>query len=194
VTRAFCSQCERPLSTCLCELVRPVSNQVQVLIFQHPSEQRQAKGTARLLSLSLQQCELRVGERFAPDPDKAVRYSLLLYPSSPTDSTLPAAPAPDTTRLNKLAQLRLIVLDGTWRKSRRLLHENPWLQALPRLSLQKLPAPAYRIRRAHAEHQLSTLEAVACALQQLEGRPAHWQPLWRSFDAFIARELERRHK
>jgi DTW domain-containing protein YfiP len=178
----------------LCELVQPVSNQVQVLVLQHPSEQRQAKGTARLLALSLQRCELRVGEQFAPDTDTAAQYSLLLYPSSPADPMLPAAPVPDIARLTQLAQLRLIVLDGTWRKSRKLLHQNPWLQDLPRLSLQDLPAPAYRIRRAHAEHQLSTLEAVACALQQLEGRPAHWQPLWLSFEAFIARELERRHK
>lgn len=191
MSRALCPRCERPLRACLCELVQPVSNQVQVLILQHPSEQRQAKGTARLLSLSLQHCELRVGEQFAPDPDTDGRYSLLLYPSSPADPILPATPVADLARLNRLAQLRLIVLDGTWRKSRRLLYQNPWLQALPRLSLQSLPAPAYRIRRAHAEHQLSTLEAVACALQQLEGRPAHWQPLWQSFETFIARELER---
>lgn len=194
MSRALCPRCERPLSACLCGLVQPVSNQVQVLVLQHPSEQRQAKGTARLLALSLQNCELRVGERFTPDLDTAERYSLLLYPGSPADPLLPAAPPPDTTRLGMLTQLRLIVLDGTWRKSRRLLYENPWLQALPRLSLQNLPAPAYRIRRAHAEHQLSTLEAVACALQQLEGRPAHWQPLWQGFEAFIARELERTHK
>jgi len=194
VSRALCPGCERPQSACLCNLVQPVSNQVQVLVLQHPSEQQQAKGTARLLSLSLRHCELRVGEHFAPDPDTDGRYSLLLYPSSPADPILPAPPAADISRLQQLAQLRLIVLDGTWRKSRKLLYQNPWLQDLPRLSLQNLPGPAYRIRRAHAEHQLSTLEAVVCALQQLEGRPAHWQPLWQSFEAFIARELERQHK
>jgi DTW domain-containing protein YfiP len=79
------------------------------------------------------------------------------------------------------------VLDATWRKSRKMLHLNPGLQTLPRLALEDVPASAYRIRKAHAPHQLSTLEAVAHALVQLEGEQVA-ASLLGSFDAFVAHQ------
>jgi DTW domain-containing protein YfiP len=83
------------------------------------------------------------------------------------------------------AQLRLVVLDATWRKSRRMLHLNPGLQALPRLSLDGAAPSAYRIRKAHKPGQLSTLEATCAALDRLEGGSAQRQALLRAFDGFI---------
>ena len=67
----------------------------------------------------------------------------------------------------QLQQLRLVVLDGTWRKSRKMLYLNPLLQALPRLPLVDLPASQYRIRKAQQAHQLSSFEASVAALAQL---------------------------
>ena len=64
--RAACSLCLRPLSTCLCALVRPTAHSTEVLVLQHPHEQRQAKNSVALLRLSLTHCEVVVGERFAP--------------------------------------------------------------------------------------------------------------------------------
>ncbi len=63
----------------------------------------------------------------------------------------------------QLPQLRLVVLDGTWRKSRKMLYLNPLLQALPRLPLVDLPALQYRIRKAQQAHQLSSFEASVAA-------------------------------
>ena len=72
-----------------------------------------------------------------------------------------------------------MVLDATWRKSRKMLYLNPGLQALPRLALQgDLPASRYgALRKAHAPGQLSTLEAAACALQRLAPAGPSLQPL-----------------
>ncbi|MGS0757100.1 DTW domain-containing protein [Roseateles sp. GG27B] len=80
------------------------------------------------------------------------------------------------------------MLDATWRKSRKMLHLNPLLQALPRLALQQPPPSRYTIRRAQQTHQLSTLEATVLALQQLEGaaREASYAPLLTAFDGFVA--------
>ncbi|MFN3302775.1 MAG: DTW domain-containing protein, partial [Roseateles sp.] len=86
---------------------------------------------------------------------------------------------------------RLILLDGSWRQSRRLLAANPWLARLPRLALPALPG-RYAIRRAHRPGQLSTLEAGLHALALLEGEPQRWQPLWAAFDAFVQAGLYRR--
>ena len=86
---------------------------------------------------------------------------------------------------------RLILLDGSWRQSRRLLAANPWLSALPRVGLPELPS-RYAIRRAHRPGQLSTLEAGLHALALLEGAPERFEPLWAAFDAFVKAGLYRR--
>ena len=62
---------------------------------------------------------------------------------------------------------------------------------LPRLALPERPG-RYAIRRAHRPGQLSTLEAGLHALVLLEGHPAHFEPLWAAFEAFVQAGLYRR--
>lgn len=183
--RPVCDGCGRPLAGCWCGCIHRVDNHARLLILQDPDEQAQAKGTAALLAACLTRATLRVGQRFDPPVDLA--RHVLLYPDTPGDSTL-AAPAPWPAK--PVEPLTLVVLDGTWRRSLRLLHQNPWLQTLPRLALGAPPASRYAIRRARSEHQRSTLEACALALAQLDGDTARYEPLWRAMDDFIA--LQRR--
>jgi DTW domain-containing protein YfiP len=51
-----------------------------------------------------------------------------------------------------------------------------------------MPASHYRIRRAHAPDQLSTLEATAYALMRLDGGAARFAPLIEAFDGFVAQQ------
>jgi DTW domain-containing protein YfiP len=85
-------------------------------------------------------------------------------------------------------RLRLVVIDATWRKSRKMLYLNPSLAALPRLALGDVPESAYRIRKAHAPHQLSSFEAAAHALQQLTGDAPACTRLLASFARFVAQQ------
>jgi DTW domain-containing protein YfiP len=183
--RAACVRCLRPQVTCLCALVRPTAHRTEVLVLQHPQEQRQAKNSVALLRLSLAHCEVVVGDRFAPATLQALlqrpgRDTRLLYPDVPA---APAPPVPETTG----APLRLVVLDATWRKSLRMLLEHPVLAALPRLSLDA-PAPTrYRaIRAARRADQVSTLEATVQALAMLEGPSFDAAPLLDAFGRFVA--------
>lgn len=192
--RLRCAACLRPQNGCICRWVTPVAHRVEVLILQHPLEADHPKGTARLLQLSLRFSRLLVGEVFdagAWQPPGNTRHNLLLYPDLPSDRGAGWPPPPELAPgvLQDPSLLRLIVLDGTWRKSRKLVYLNPALQQLPRLSLQDLPASSYRIRRAHRPDQLSTLEAVCAALAQLEGGDAPFQPLLRAFDGFVAQQM-----
>lgn len=182
--RVHCPQCLRPASACICACVQPVCHTTEVLVLQHPMEVTHPKGTARLLQLSLPRSQLTVGEAWAPealqpllsgawDGAPAPALTLLLYPPAPPDTSLPLALPPpwDMTDLQSLpatAAVRLVVLDGTWRKSRKMLYLNPALQQLPRLPLHELPDSRYAIRKAHKPGQLSTLEATWAALRQLE--------------------------
>ena len=194
--RFQCATCLRPQSTCLCRWVTLTQHRVEVLILQHPMEVMQAKGSARLLHLSLPGSRLLIGEVFGATLDVALqgpRRNLLLYP--PTHCDLPAGlpgPALDATWLSSPDQVRLVVLDGTWRKSRKMLSLNPQLQLLRRLSLTALPVSRYLIRKAHEAHQLSTLEATCAALAQLEGKGVAMQPLLDAFDGFVSQQLARR--
>lgn len=138
---------------------------------QHPLEVHEAKGTARLLHLCLPNSRLVTGEVFDAALFDSPKQSILLYPESPADPSigLLAPTVLDPNWLVKPTQLRLVVIDGTWRKSRKMLYLNPALQQMPRLVLHDLPATAYTIRKAHKADQLSTLEATCAALMQLEG-------------------------
>ena len=188
VPRPQCIACLRPLSACICRWVAPTAHAVEVLVLQHPLEVHQAKGSARLLHLSLAHCRLVVGEAFAvpvwPMDDK---HTLLLYPDSLQDTApdlrVPPPLPPEWSQAP--SRLRLVVLDGTWRKSRKMLYQSPPLQQLPRLALHNLPPSHYRIRKAHGPDQLSTLEATCYALCQLEGGAARFQPLLDAFDGFV---------
>ncbi|MCZ8254589.1 MAG: DTW domain-containing protein [Polaromonas sp.] len=189
VTRPRCAACLRPQSACICAWVTPIAHEADVLILQHPLEIDHAKNTARLLHLSLPRSRVLTGEAFDEgllrDALAGPKYTVLLYPQTPEDE----APALDTAQLKDPLRVRLVVLDGTWRKSRKMLHLSPLLRQLPRLSLDDAPASNYLIRKAHKPGQLSTLEATCAALAQLEGETEKYQPLLKAFDSFVAQQL-----
>lgn len=171
---------------------------MSLLILQHPQEQHQAKGSVRLLQLSLARCRVEVGESFDPDALAAwlaeptpsgPATSLLLFPG-PAQGLQPAASAgstpPRADALPDPAPGRLVLLDGTWRQARRLLQANPLLQRLPRWPLPAPPPSRYAIRKARRPEQRSTLEAACLALGALEHRARCYAPLLAAFDGWVA--------
>ena len=192
----MCTHCLRPQSACICQWVRPVAHATEVLILQHPQETHEAKNSARLLHLSLPGSRILVGENISAEAWatalKAPKYTVLLY--SPTE--LPGhAPAASLVflQMKDPAQVRLVVIDATWRKSRKMLHLNPALQQLPRLALDAVPSSRYLIRKAHKPGQLSTLEATCAALTQLGGDAAEFEALLAAFDGFVAQQAQFSH-
>lgn len=192
--RLCCSVCLRPQRTCICQWITPTANLVDVLLLQHPDEVHQAKGSARLLHLSLARCRIEIGETFpegslselllgdeAADPVR----TMLLYPPTPG---MARTPDPDPGWLVRPHRLRLVVLDATWRKSLKMLYCNPILQALPRFGLDQTGGSNYLIRKARHPHQLSTLEATCHALAQLEHGTDRYQPLLAGFQGFVAQQ------
>ena len=127
--------------------------------------------------------------------DKALeihKYTVLLYPPTELPGHAPAA-SPAPLQMKDPAQVRLVVIDATWRKSRKMLHLNPALQLLPRLALEAVPSSRYLIRKAHKPGQLSTLEATCAALAQLGGDAAAFEALLAAFDGFVAQQAQFSH-
>jgi DTW domain-containing protein YfiP len=198
--RALCPACRLPERSCICRWAVPMLHRAEVLVLQHPLEAGNAKNSVRLLRACLAGpgCHVEIGESFAPQALEALlhgplpgiesmtrRQPVLLYPElpgQPAAAERPMLPA-------HADMLRLVVLDGTWRKSRRMFDANRALAILPRLALADPPPSRYRIRRARRPDQLSTLEAVCHALARLENREGAYQPLLEAFDGFIGQRL-----
>jgi DTW domain-containing protein YfiP len=154
-----------------------------VLLLQHPSEVNHALNTARLAALGLSNAELIVGEVFEDLPallNQPGYQARLLFPA---EDALPlrACAASDEPIL-------LVVPDGTWRKARKLLHLNPLLAALPRVTLAEGGVSRYRLRKAPGPGALSTIEAIVQALETLEA-PTSFGQLLRPFEALIEGQI-----
>jgi DTW domain-containing protein len=183
MSRSQCPRCLRPESHCLCALIPQLDSRTRVLLLQHPSEVNHALNTARLAALGLTNAELIVGEVFADLPHLLNRpgyQARLLFPADDAQTLQAYGPAAQP--------LLLVVPDGTWRKARKLLHLNPLLAALPRVSLGPGGVSRYRLRKAPGPGALSTLEAIVQALQTLEA-PASFEPLLKPFEALIEGQI-----
>ncbi|WP_278928966.1 tRNA-uridine aminocarboxypropyltransferase [Pseudomonas qingdaonensis] len=183
MSRIHCERCLRPQTHCLCALIPRLDSRTRVLLLQHPSEVNHALNTARLAALGLCNAELRVGEVFEDLEQWLTQPGYrtgLLFPGEGAQA-LQAYAGDERPWL-------LVVPDGTWRKARKLLHVNPLLATLPRVTLGALQPSRYRLRKAPGEGALSTIEAVTQALNVLEA-PALFDALLRPFDALIEGQI-----
>lgn len=191
----FCLKCEKPEHLCVCSLIQPRKNRVQVLVLQHPQEPDKLLGTAKLTHLALENSKLRIGLSTAnlrkatgdetAEPSKwGVLYLGSGLKSAAGDKTkAPRAgltvvkkngePLPDAEQSKVLESLTgIIVLDGTWSQAKALWWRNPWLLKLRRLILQPSEPSLYReLRKEPRRECLSTIESVAECLKFLGEEP-----------------------
>ncbi|EXF93926.1 hypothetical protein HK44_009865 [Pseudomonas fluorescens HK44] len=183
MSRVQCARCLRPQTHCLCALIPSLDSRTRVLLLQHPGEVNHALNTARLAALGLNNAELIVGEVFEDLPrllNQPGYQARLLFPADDAQPLQAYRPADQP--------LLLVVPDGTWRKARKMLHLNPLLAALPRVTLAEGAVSRYRLRKAPGPGALSTVEAIVQALQVLEA-PTTFEPLLRPFEALIEGQI-----
>jgi len=183
MSRPQCPRCLRPTTHCLCALIPSLDSRTRVLLLQHPSEVNHALNTARLAALGLMNAQLVVGEVFEDLPtllNPPGYQARLLFPAEDAQPLQAYSPSDEP--------LLLVVPDGTWRKARKLLHLNPLLAALPRVTLAAGAVSRYRLRKAPGPGALSTVEAIVQALQVLEA-PQSFEPLLRPFEALIEGQI-----
>lgn len=186
MSRPQCPRCCRPLERCLCALIPQLHSRTRLLILQHPSEVKHALNTARLAALGLSNAELRVGEVFEDLPELLAQpgyQACLLFPGEG------AQPLAQYAEQVGEQPLLLVVPDGTWRKARKLLYCNPLLAALSRVTLAPGLQSRYRLRKAPMPGALSTIEAIACALDILEA-PQRFDALLQPFEALIEGQID----
>ncbi|QQD20567.1 DTW domain-containing protein [Oceanospirillaceae bacterium ASx5O] len=189
VKRLVCRGCGRPQSVCLCAALQPrgLPPGLTLMILQDKHEARHPLSTAPLLQRSFPDSRLLVGEVFSADEvlgDTALANTALLYPLTHK----PALAA------EHYADVRcLIVLDGTWRKVKKMLLNNPWLTDLPHLALQPQQPGRYAIRTSPRADGVSTLEATVLALNALHPAGQYDKTLT-VLDLLVQQQLQFGHK
>jgi len=181
--REICFHCERPIKTCLCDVIVTLSCDYQLIILQDPKEAKHALSSAPILKKSIKGARLVIGELFNPVEllgNDWRETSLLVFPS-------------DKNLTNEQAiQQRykyLILLDGTWRKVARLMHLNPWLSILPCISIKSSNESEYQIRKSPREDGLSTIEAAVHILNNLQPNQ-NFNPILNAFRKMIQYQVD----
>lgn len=178
MTRRYCTRCGKAESACICSWIKPQANSIAVLVLQHPDEHNKAIGTARLVEYGLERAKVITGLHFDQAEIMAQLSALsasrpvLLYPKALAES-LPHFVLDFETEHFSVPPLlnaydSLILLDGTWRNTRELVHVNSWLNTLPTLGLEHSENSRYRIRQANKTGALATIEAVSKVLSVLD--------------------------
>lgn len=185
MSRLLCTVCCYPQLQCVCKWAKPIENTTAVFVMQHPSELKAAKNTVRLTSLCLTNLHIFVGEQpdeFLPLQQLEVEHTYVVYPDD--SGIFVESLASADIQKNKI---NLIFLDGTWKKTYKLLKLNPWLKRYQFISFESLPKGQYHIRKAPRLDSLSTLEAIAYSLKKLEQRDV--SALYQLLDAMMEQQF-----
>lgn len=165
-SRSFCPDCDFLKSRCLCDTLKVIPNNVHLIVLQHPTESKHPLNTVRIMKKSFKEMTVLVGEDFSND---LILNTLLcdpknecalLYPGDEAKVLNADAPSQEITHL--------ILLDGTWRKAKKIFMLSKNLHTIPSIKLAPETTSDYRIRKAPSDQSLSTLEASTMALQFLE--------------------------
>lgn len=167
-SRHRCTTCQMSGALCLCPLIPRLQTRTRVVVLMHYLEAKTSTNTARLAHLMLPTSEIRLrGLAGRPMDDCGIvtedRQPLLLYPSPDSRELAPEWVA----SLDK--PVTLIVPDGSWRQCQKVGNREPVLRQVPRFRLRPGPPSEYRLRIEPHAHSVSTLEAIARALDVLEG-------------------------
>lgn len=178
--RASCDKCKRPLSACYCDRIQRIHNRWPVHILQTAKEANHPLNTAIMAKLSLSKIHI---ERIESNHD-VERAIETLRTQEPT-LVFPSDNGQAITELDRDSPRPLIMIDSTWRKAKRMLHENALLRELPTVFLQG-EKRRYALRHAKSHEKniggklsmpYSTIEAIAMSLSYFENDEKKYAPL-----------------
>lgn len=192
----YCSKCRKSLKACICDWIKTLSTSVELIILQHSKEENRPMGTARILSLSLPNSRLIVGEDFSDNVELNGLLSesevehVILYPSEKSTDIQAFKQVQDPDRrFGDEKRLRVILLDGTWKKAFKMWQVSNNLRDLTCIHLPTDLQGNYRIRKAPSSNSLSTVEAGYHILSLLEPEN-DFSPLLEAFDNMIEFQIK----
>lgn len=185
--RAECPRCKRPVDYCFCKHIKSETGALEIVILQHPKETRHPMNTAKIAELGLTNCTILTGEDFSNNSELhnllSTKKCYLLFPKpGAIDSqNITAAERPEV----------VIILDGTWKKARKIYHCNPALRQLPAISIHHDQPSEYRIRKVPGDTALSTVEAAVILLRHTSNNNTSHKSLLDAFGRMIDLQINR---
>jgi len=146
--------------------VRPFTSWPTFAILIHPNEAKRNIATGRMAHLCLSNSELIQGFEFNHNArvnallQNPEYYPVVLYPGG---NSVNLTPLTVTERLNLFPANRqplLLVIDGTWDTSRRMMRLSENLHSLPRVCFFPNKPSTFRVRKQPTDQCYSTLEAI----------------------------------
>lgn len=177
--REYCASCCKPKNVCICQWLTKVDNKYHVTVLRHKSETKHPLNTAGILSKCLTNLKLVDGETFDPSIFSSSRIPYLVYPGEKSCTLEELTVKNDSS---------FILLDGSWKKTNKLLFMNPWLQEFPQVSLPVKPS-RYFLRK-QKKQGFSTLEAATSVLSFLEKDSQKYQPLLDCLDNIMEQQAK----
>ena len=190
----YCEKCGKATKACICRWIQQLDAKTELWILQHPSEVKRAIGTARILTLSLPNAKLWVGEDFSQHEEinhllaEQGRQAWVVYPGEGAAPISSLVGAEQTHAMQ--AKRTLILLDGTWKKAYKMWQLSANLQQLPTVALGHVDQGNYRIRKSPKSEGVSTVEAGYLALSALEGDDDKFAPLLEAFNQMIEFQIQ----
>ena len=180
------------------EAIKPIASSpnTQVLVLQHPQEKREELATVAILAKCLPKTVIKVGLSW-PNIKKIVGREVdanrwaVIYLGTQAESNKALkneTPVVMTGKTKKLSELEgIIVLDGSWREAKTLWWRNAWLLKLNRIVLNpKGPAIYNALRKEPRRESISSIEAVAMVLAEIEKNPEIYEQLTAPLKELIA--------
>jgi hypothetical protein len=140
-----------------------------------------------MASLCLENSELHVGIDWSRS---AALARALSDPARPPILLYPGDDAIDIVKHPPPGPVTLVVVDGTWALTKKVVRVNPILQQLPRYAFLPPSPSEYRIRREPNAESVSTIEALIHTLSALEGDPERFAAMMAPFRAMIDFQIE----
>ena len=169
-----CNRCLQQVAHCACDLIPTIQTATHFLLIRHWKERKKPSNTGRLVDYALPNSTLidygAPGETWDPSV-LDLTNAALLFPSEDAD---PCTVAPDT----------VVVVDGSWPQARKLVNKLPGLKELPRLTVTPLDGHRTRLRTPPIANGMSTIEAVAAAIDSIEDQPSG-DPLRNLYDRIV---------
>lgn len=189
--REYCQECYKAKNACYCHKIVSLNNTSHILILQHPNECKHPLNSARIAELSFKNCRIIIGEDFSQN--KELNEILkndnccLLFPSDDAQKvshySISCKDAPEGKKPT------LILIDGTWRKAKKIFYLSKNLHSIPKICLSSNYKSRYRIRKQPTNNYLSTLEALTYSLNILENND--FTSVFEAFDYLIEFQIKK---
>lgn len=187
-TKDPCQNCGLHKNLCICEHIPSLTLKTKICLVIHKKELKRTTNTGKLAIKSLVNSEMRIRgdeDRAALDLSDLLVPTYRTYLFYPSDEALELTP--ELIQQSALP-IQLIVPDGNWRQASKVHTRHPELKNIPRVKISSENSSHQHLRAEHSPEGMATLQAIAQALQIIEG-PTLVKPLMKLYEAKLKNTL-----